>query len=128
MEVQFDKNRSREYYAIKELKCYKHALKSFFDFYSYDFYANNVICTFFGELIDKKSYVGQLPKANTVTLPAPLIRWINAGKSINNLDVGNFINACKISYEFLCNYHPQNYVEHYFKFNPYDCPSDDEEN
>lgn len=125
--MQFDENKTREDYGIKELKSYKHILKRFFLFYSADFYESQVICTFDGKMIHKDDYPKLKNSTNPVTIPAPLLRWSNVAKHMRNLDIGVFMDACKFSYNHLCKYQPKDTIDKYFNINPYEYSFDDEE-
>lgn len=104
--MQFDERRTREDYSVDEMNYFKDYIKDFFKFYADFDYDNNVICPYSGQIIDKDYFQTKIDYDHPVTIAAPLMRRVNCAKYLTNLDLINFITACRFSYDYLKEYKP----------------------
>ena len=123
--MQFDSSRSLEEYRVTEMTSYKQWLKPFFLFYSKDIFKHNIICTYSGELYDKDNFPGSVGRNFPMTVVAPLLRHSNTAKSVKNLDIADFMEACQFSYKYLHEYKARNILHKYYDFDPYERKTDE---
>jgi hypothetical protein len=103
-EVQYDETRTLSDYKIEEMNDFRAHFVGFFKYF-YDFpFASQIICPYHGKAFSKFDYPVKIDCDHPVTIAAPLLRRTNCGKYLTNLDITRFIEACRVSIDFLENF------------------------
>jgi hypothetical protein len=113
--VQFDDSRKRKDYGLEEMQYYKDHLIGFFKFYSTFSYRDYVICPHSGKAVRKDEFIYKIDDDHPVTIAAPLLRRTNCAKYLTNVDLANFIAACRFSVNFIQEWKPPKSSIDYFK-------------
>lgn len=119
MEVQFDRTRTLEDYNVKEMIDYRQWLRPFFDFYSNNVFEDNVLCTYYGSLIQKDDYPLDVNMSYAVTIPAPLLRHSIITKCIKDTHIAKFMEACRFSYKYFDKFVTRDPLLSYYGYDPF---------